>query len=256
MNISGLNVFERSRAAALGAVTLLVFFLPACATKKYVQTKVFEPLEAKITGVDKKADANATKITDVDQKAESGISQAQAKAESADRDANKADEHAGEAQTLAQKGVDQATQVGKDLDNIDNFQPVKSETVLFKVNHADLTVEDKSKLDELAQSVTSMKHYAVEVQGYTDKTGPKDYNLELSRRRADAVVRYLTEVHNVPLVKIHMLGYGADSPAQPNNTRDGRKQNRRVDIKVLAPQMTAQNTNTANATPGGLNNQQ
>lgn len=253
MNITGFNGFKRTRAVALGAAILMALFLPACATKKYVQTKIYDPLEARIKGVDKKTDANATQITEVDQKAESGISQAQAKADGADRDANKADEHAGEAQTLAQKGVDQATQVGKDLDNIDNFQPVKSETVLFRINHSDLTVEDKSKLDELAQNVTPMKHYAVEVQGYTDKTGPKDYNLELSRRRADAVVRYLTEVHGIPLVKIHMLGYGADSPAQPNDTRAGRKENRRVDIKVLAPQMTAENSSTATASPTGSN---
>ena len=255
MNITGSNSFQRPRAVALGAAALIALFLPACATKKYIRTQVVPPIEDKISKVDKKTDANATQITEVDQKAESGISDARAKAEGAGRDAAKADEHAGEAQTLAQKGVDQATQVGKDLDNIDNFQSVKSETVLFRINHADLTVEDKSKLDELAQNVQSMKHYAVQVQGYTDKTGSKDYNLELSRRRADAVVRYLTEVHNIPLVKIHMLGYGADSPAQPNNTRDGRKQNRRVDIKVLAPQMTAQNTNTASTTPSGSNNQ-
>jgi len=125
------------------------------------------------------------------------------------------------------------------LENIDNFQPVKSETVLFRLNRADLTVEDKSKLDQLAEGVTPLKHYVVEVQGYTDKTGSKEYNLELSRRRADTVVRYLTEVHNIPLVKIHMLGYGEDSPAQPNHTREGRKENRRVDIKVLAPQMSS-----------------
>lgn len=255
MQTSVANGFGRSRVLALGATALLVVLGPACATKKWVQTQVVPPLDTKIQSVDKKTDANGQRITDVDQKAESGISGAQAKADSAGRDAAKADEHAGEAQTLAQKGVDQATQVGKDLDNIDNFQPVKTETVLFRINHSELTVEDKSKLDELAQNVTSMKHFAVEVQGYTDKTGGKNYNLELSRRRADAVVRYLTEVHNVPLVKIHMLGYGPDSPAQPNNTREGRKQNRRVDIKVLAPQMTAQNTNTAAATSGGSSNQ-
>jgi len=254
MNTLKFNLTEHRNLAALGAVILLTFLAPGCATKKWVQTKVMQPLETKITGVNKKADENATKITEVDQKAEAGISDAQAKAETADKNAAKADEHAGEAQTLAQKGVDQATQVGKDLDNIDNFQPVKSETVLFRLNHADLTVEDKSKLDELAQSVTSMKHYAIQVQGYTDKTGPTDYNLELSRRRADSVVRYLTEVHNIPLVRIHMLGYGPDSPAQPNDTRDGRKQNRRVDIKVLAPQLNAQaNTNTAQASTGTAN---
>ena len=138
---------------------------------------------------------------------------------------------------------------------MDNYQPVKDEKVLFRFNRSDLTSEDKQKLDELAQSVASMKHYALEVQGYTDKTGTKDYNLELSRRRADSVVRYLTEVHNVPLVKIHMLGYGPDKPAQPNNTREGRKENRRVEVRILAPQLASaqsaqtQSTNNTGTQP-------
>ena len=231
-------------------MTLGVAFESGCATKKYVQTKVIQPLEAKISGVDKKTDENSTQITEVDRKAEAGISDVNSKAENAAQSAAKAGKDAQDAQTLAQKGVDQASAVAKDLDNVDNYQPVKDEKVLFRFNHSDLTSEEKQKLDDLAQSVASMKHYVLEVQGYTDKTGTKDYNLELSRRRADSVVRYLTEVHNVPLVKIHMLGYGPDKPAQPNNTREGRKENRRVEVRILAPQLgsaqTAQTQSTNN----------
>ena len=227
------------RVISVLAVGLVALFTASCATKKYVQTKVLQPLEAKISGVDKKTDENSTQITEVDRKAEAGISDVNSKAENAAQSAAKAGKDAQDAQTLAQKGVDQASAVAKDLDNVDNYQPVKDEKVLFRFNRSDLTSEDKQKLDELAQSVASMKHYALEVQGYTDKTGTKDYNLELSRRRADSVVRYLTEVHNVPLVKIHMLGYGPDQPAQPNNTREGRKENRRVEVRILAPQLAS-----------------
>ena len=80
------------------------------------------------------------------------------------------------------------------------------------------------------------------VQGYTDWTGSKAHNLQWSRRRADAVVRYLTAKHNIPLVKISLLGYGEDSPVAPNKTRDGRKENRRVDLKVMAPEWAAGQT--------------
>ena len=241
---------KSTRASAFLAVGLVALFSASCATKKYVQTKVLQPLEAKISGVDKKTEENSTQITEVDRKAEAGISDVNSKAENAAQSAAKAGKDAQDAQTLAQKGVDQASAVAKDLDNVDNYQPVKDEKVLFRFNRSDLTSEDKQKLDELAQSVASMKHYALEVQGYTDKTGTKDYNLELSRRRADSVVRYLTEAHNVPLVKIHMLGYGPDQPAQPNNTREGRKENRRVEVRILAPQLasaqTAQTQSTNN----------
>ena len=82
-----------------------------------------------------------------------------------------------------------------------------------------------------------MKHYAIEVEGFTDSTGPKQYNLELSQHRADSVVRYLTENDNVPLVKIHVIGLGEDEPAADNQTLDGRKQNRRVQIRVMAPDL-------------------
>ncbi len=47
-------------------------------------------------------------------------------------------------------------------------------------------------------------------------------------------MRYLTEQHQVPLRKIHILGLGADAPVADNKTRDGRKQNRRVEVKVFA----------------------
>ena len=246
---------KSTRASAFLAVGLAALFSASCATKKYVQTKVVRPLEAKISGVDKKTDENSTQITEVDRKAEAGISDVNSKAENAAQAAAKAGKDAQDAQTLAQKGVDQASVVAKDLDNVDNYQPVKDEKVLFRFNRSDLTSEEKQKLDDLAQSVASMKHYVLEVQGYTDKTGTKDYNLELSRRRADSVVRYLTEVHNIPLVKIHMLGYGPDKPAQPNNTREGRKENRRVEVRILAPQLASaqsaqtQSTNNTGTQP-------
>ena len=55
-----------------------------------------------------------------------------------------------------------------------------------------------------------------------------------SARRAEAVKRYLYEQHQVPLHKINVISYGEEKPVAPNNTRDGRAQNRRVVIKVLA----------------------
>ena len=81
------------------------------------------------------------------------------------------------------------------------------------------------------------RNIAIEVEGFTDSTGPKQYNLELSQRRADSVVRYLTENDHVPLVRIHVIGLGEDEPAADNQTLDGRKQNRRVQIRIMAPDL-------------------
>jgi len=246
---------KRSREVALGSLAVIVFFTVGCATKKWVQTEVVQPMETKVGGVDKKVDQNKkdtdSRVSEVDQNAERGIANAQSAADKANQAAADAAKQAQSANQLAQKGVDQSTQVDQKLENSDNYQPVKTETILFKFNHADLTTEDKQALDTIAQNLSSMKHYVVEVQGFTDKTGSKMYNLDLSERRANAVVRYLTAEKNVPLIKIHRIGYGIDKPAAPNNTRKGRKENRRVEVRILTPPGTAGGqTAASSANPG------
>jgi OmpA-OmpF porin, OOP family len=244
----------RTRVAAIGVAGLLVLSTVGCATKKMVRQNVDE-LESKINTVDHKVDEktqqNADAIKEVDQKAQTGIAQAQKTGEDAAQQASKADQDAQGANTLAQKGVTQAAQVQQTMDGVDSPQTVKTETVLFGVNRSNLTDEEKAKLDALQQIVANLKYYSVEVTGYTDKSGPVAYNLDLSRKRADAVVRYLTENDKVPLVKVHVLGYGEDMPAGDNHSRAGRQENRRVEVKILAPQQqgNTQTQSSSNTSP-------
>jgi OmpA-OmpF porin, OOP family len=241
-----------TRLAVLVPAVMLALLTTGCATKKYV-SKVVSPLETRLGKNEAKTNDNTKQIQNVDQRATEGINAAQSKADEASQQAAKAGDAAQTAQLTAQKGVDTANAVDQKVENADNLKAVKTATVLFAINKSELTDADMQQLDELADAVKSMKHYVIQVQGFTDATGPKAYNLQLSRRRADAVVRYLTEKHDIPLVKIALLGYGEDSPAAPNNTRDGRKANRRVDIKVLAPEWAAgqvqAQTRTQSATP-------
>jgi OmpA-OmpF porin, OOP family len=226
------------RLVAIGVAGLLVLSTVGCATKKMLRQSVDE-LETKINRVDHKVDEkteqNAEAIKEVDQKAQTGIAQAQKTGEDAAQQASKADQDAQGANTLAQKGVTQATQVQETMEGMDNPQTVKTETVFFGVNRNTLANDEKAKLDALQQTFSNLKYYSVEVTGYTDKSGRAAYNLDLSRKRADAVVRYLTENDKVPLVKVHILGYGEDMPVGDNHSRAGRKENRRVEIKILAP---------------------
>jgi hypothetical protein len=90
------------------------------------------------------------------------------------------------------------------------------------------------KLDDAVAKLQGNNNYVLEIQGFTDKTGSSLSNLELSRKRADEVVRYVTLKHNIPLRRIHVLGVGEDAPDADNSTRAARKQNRRVDINVYA----------------------
>jgi outer membrane protein OmpA-like peptidoglycan-associated protein len=93
-----------------------------------------------------------------------------------------------------------------------------------------------------------MKGYIVEVEGFADRTGNVLYNRELSRKRADAVVHYLAVEHNIPLRSIRELGVGSDFPDANNKTREDRKENRRVDVKIYALDIAgSQAANTSSA---------
>ena len=91
------------------------------------------------------------------------------------------------------------------------------------------------KLDELAKKLKSdpAGNY-IEIEGHTDSTGSPETNDRLGLARAENVKRYLYETYQIPLHKINVISFGESKPVAPNDNRDGRAQNRRVVIKVLA----------------------
>lgn len=217
-------------------VAALALTTAGCATKKFVRNSM-APLEAGIHDLNRKTDRNARRIKEVDRRSETGIAEAEDQADKANEAAQTADQHAWVANQTAEKGLSQAHLATEVAENIDNYAPSQKVTVLFGFNQATLTPTDKQKLEALVQQVKSLKHYALQVQGYTDTTGTKQYNLMLSKRRADAVVRYITLRGDIPLVKIYRMGYGEDAPAHSNRTVRGRELNRRVTITVMVPQI-------------------
>jgi outer membrane protein OmpA-like peptidoglycan-associated protein len=74
----------------------------------------------------------------------------------------------------------------------------------------------------------------VEIEGHTDSVGSKTVNDHVGWVRAETVKRYLHEKHGVPLDKMTVISYGKERPIAPNGTREGRAQNRRVVIRVVA----------------------
>jgi OOP family OmpA-OmpF porin len=112
---------------------------------------------------------------------------------------------------------------------------VKGETtVKFNVGSTRLSKADQEELKKLAETATGLKGYIVEVTGYTDATGSAAMNTKLSEDRAKAVITYLVQQGSVPIRHIVAPGamgeYGA---AAPNETKAGRAENRRVEVKVL-----------------------
>jgi outer membrane protein OmpA-like peptidoglycan-associated protein len=232
------KTFARIMVVALGPMLLLT--TGCIATRKYVKNTT-TPLNSRITKVDQKVDQktaqNAQDIRNLDDKTEAGIAEARNSAEKANQAAGQADQHAQQARQVAERGVSEANTAQEMVNNFDNYKPEQRATILFDLNKAMLTDADIQRLDQLVQNVSSLKHYVIQVQGYTDKTGPKEFNLQLSQKRANAVIRYLTTNGNIPLVRIYSMGYGEADPAAPNTTRKGREMNRRVDLTVMVPQM-------------------
>jgi OmpA-OmpF porin, OOP family len=239
---------EHGSLTTTGVVLGVVFLGAGCATKKYVQNTV-SPLEAKLDNTNKRVAENSDRITDLDRKTEAGITQAQSSADKANQAANKAQQSAEHAQDLAQQGISEAEAARRDIENIDSFKSVKQATILFSYNESKLTKADMEVLDSLVQTASGMKRYIIEAKGYTDNVGKKQYNLELSRKRAYAVVRYLTLEKQIPLVRVYNVGYGEDGPAASNKTRTGRVQNRRVEVSILAPQTSESQPQASTSSP-------
>ena len=91
------------------------------------------------------------------------------------------------------------------------------------------TFEDLQYLEYLMKDNPGIK---VEISGYTDNTGDPVYNKTLSQRRADAVKDYLVE-HGIDGFRIQTKGYGSENPIGDNETRIGRRLNRRTEFKIL-----------------------
>jgi OmpA-OmpF porin, OOP family len=107
-------------------------------------------------------------------------------------------------------------------------------TVKFAVSSSKISPEDQEQLKQLAQSAESLKGYIVEVMGYADSTGNAEMNTKLSEDRAKAVITYLVQQGNVPTRHIVAPGaMGEYGSAAPNETKAGRAENRRVEVKVL-----------------------
>ncbi len=215
-----------------------------CATKKYVRNTT-APIQAKVDQVGEQTAQNGQEIqktnTDlkgVDEKAQNGISAATEKANGADQHAATADQHASDAMNKANQADSKADRAMSDLRNVvanlDDYKLQTSATVPFKFNQYALTQSAKDDLDKLATDVQSDKRFFIAVEGYTDKTGSREYNEALSRKRADSVVEYLVAKHDVPIYRIHMIGLGEEKPVDEAHNREARAKNRRVEIKVFS----------------------
>lgn len=105
---------------------------------------------------------------------------------------------------------------------------------LFAFDKADMTDAGKAYIDAHREDLReNLAHaFSITVIGHTDSTGKASYNLDLSKRRADAVSKYLI-AGGAPAEKMRTLGRGQNDPLVSNDTKEGRAQNRRVEVIVV-----------------------
>jgi outer membrane protein OmpA-like peptidoglycan-associated protein len=236
--------------AAAGVAVLVLAGVTGCATKNYVRTQT-APLVDHTNQLEDKTAENNRNIKDVDQRAQAGIQQAQASADTAQQNAQTAQKSAGSAETAANDAVHRADSLDQVVKGLDNYRSVGDVSVTFGFDKANLTKDNKDQLDQFAGQLGSQKSYILEVTGGTDSTGSAEYNYGLSNRRADAVVQYLASKYSVPAHRFYLIGIGKDKEVAPNNTAEGRKKNRRVEIRLLTNMGGDNGTQAKSASPTG-----
>lgn len=105
--------------------------------------------------------------------------------------------------------------------------------ILFDVDKAELKPEAKANLDKLAVILNKYPDTNILIEGHTDSTGTYEHNLDLSKQRAQSVSNYLAGIKVDP-ARFTTMGYGPAQPVASNKTADGRQQNRRVELAVMA----------------------
>jgi OOP family OmpA-OmpF porin len=106
--------------------------------------------------------------------------------------------------------------------------------VNFQTSSAKLTPGSTETLDALAPRIAQCHCSEVDIRGYTDSTGPSEFNHKLSEQRANSVKNYL-ESHGTPSGILVAQGFGEENPIADNKTAKGRAENRRVTVQFLAP---------------------
>ena len=238
--------------------TSLAIFLAAsmmttvgCASKNYVKQQT-TPLINKTNELDDMTAKNSKDIKDVDARAQAGIQAVNAKTADVEQKAQAAGQSAQSAQQLADTANQRVGVLTNTVANLDNYRPVAETSVKFGFNKDNLTPKAKEALDQLAGTISSTKGYIIALEGSTDSVGPADYNYDLSQRRANAVIQYLASKYNVPAHKIYVIGLGKDKPVESNKTREGRADNRRVDVRLMTN--TVGDTTPTTPTAAGQNN--
>jgi len=227
-----------------------------CATKKFVRNSVnasSDKLSARIDttegeikefrdDVDKKFSTVNSNVAALDAKTTENLNAVKGDVQgvkgdvqTVKGDAQRADQRAGQAQTSADRAASSVTALDTRFTNRNQFDVASEKSVQFKFDSATVDKQYMDVLDEVAGALTRAPNAIVVLEGRTDSTGDKSYNVRLGERRIEAVRRYLAVDKGVPVYKIHEISFGSEKPVAENKTKDGREKNRSVVMTVMVP---------------------
>lgn len=114
------------------------------------------------------------------------------------------------------------------------LRAVPSQTLYFGFDRADLNNEAQRQLKALTDALNSdeLLHYRFSLEGHTCSMGTSEYNQSLSERRAGAVMQWLTS-HGIPQDRLMAQGFGEERPIADNSSEEGRRHNRRVEMRTV-----------------------
>ena len=199
----------------------LALVASGCATKKYTRETVeseTKPIHSRMDEIQGQVEKSQTRIDQVD------------------AEGKQTQQQVAQVSKTAQDALDRADKAGKLAEGKLLYEKVLTdEKAHFPVDSSKISDEAAAALDEFAQRLKAEnKNVYLEIQGHTDATGSESYNEKLGLQRAEAVRNYLNMKHQIPLHRMSVISYGESEPIADNKTREGRSQNRRVTIVVLA----------------------
>jgi len=104
--------------------------------------------------------------------------------------------------------------------------------LFFPTNKYTLEAKSKTELNKLVQFLNLNKNVRIQISGHTDDVGESKFNLELSRKRAQSVIDFLTQ-QGIQSSRLVAVGFGETKPVQPNTSEDNRQLNRRIELRIL-----------------------
>ncbi len=150
------------------------------------------------------------------------------------RETRQAQNSANQAQSTADRAMSRSEVTDRRVSALDDYKEAQMLVITFAFNSSSLSGDARTQLDGLAGQTKDSKGYLIEVKGFASADGDDSYNAILSQRRAESVVRYLIENHQISLRRIITPhGYGEMAPVAENSSPQGRQQNRRVEIRIL-----------------------